>query len=95
MRGSGQHIVGATLAARTVPMCLVIWPDWSFCLVPASTTFQATLMRAVDVAAVKALFVDSMVFLHYKPIRDIAWLEVAKAERVRLIVARVTISELE
>lgn len=43
----------------------------------------------------KVLFLDSMAYIHYKPIEDIEWLQEAGAEQVTIVVPRVTLRELD
>ena len=43
----------------------------------------------------KRIFVDTMVFLHFRPIAEIPWHELAGGEPVTVIVSRVTVRELD
>lgn len=43
----------------------------------------------------KVLFLDSMVYMHYKPIEDVDWLAEASADQVTIVVPRVTLKELD
>src|SRR6266550_1517686 len=43
----------------------------------------------------KVLFLDSMVYTHYKPIEDVDWLVAVGAEKVTIVVPRVTLKELD
>ena len=43
----------------------------------------------------KYLFLDTMVFLHFRPVEEIRWTELLNCSRVEIILPRVTIRELD
>lgn len=40
-------------------------------------------------------FLDTMIYLHFKPVEDIPWTEVLEADAVRILVPRITLRELD
>lgn len=43
----------------------------------------------------KVVFLDTMIYLHFKPVEDIDWLGLLRTDQVRIIVPRITTSELD